>query len=241
MTTGLGSLCCEKGGIPSSLHLALSHAIALGDPMPLEYVRSAILVRINTLLQGFSACRFCIIELLVELLNRNLTPQVPQFGSLSCSGDLCLLAYIVLVLSCPAEGEESVDLDVDFQGQKMKSSEAFQLAGLQKIVLESKEGLSLCNGSSFLTGVATLACYESEKMYHLLQGSYSMMVEALGAREDILNPAIHQSRNQKGQMEFATNVSFLLKDSEWVDFFGEKNVQDVYSQRFGPPGSWSFL
>src|SRR4249920_691018 len=115
-----------------------------GDPLPDEAVRAAMLLRANALAKGYSAVRIVLVEQLVELLNRGITPVVPMYGSVGASGDLIPSAYIGRVLL--GEGE------VRFMGETVGADSALALAGLEPLTLQPKEGLALINGTTMLTG-----------------------------------------------------------------------------------------
>ena len=125
------------------LRLLRSHACGVGEPYPDEVVRAAVLLRANALAKGYSGARVSTVELLVECLNRGLVPVVPARGSVGASGDLAPLAHLALPLV--GEGEATV------AGERMAGVDALRAVGLEPIRLASKEGLSLINGTQFMT------------------------------------------------------------------------------------------
>src|SRR5690349_832714 len=116
-----------------------SHACGVGPLLAREEVRAMMLIRANVLAKGFSGIRPLVAERLCDLLNRGVTPVVPSQGSVGASGDLAPLAHIALVLI--GEGE------AEFQGVRIPAGEALRRAGIEPIVLESTEGISLVNGT----------------------------------------------------------------------------------------------
>ena len=143
VNTGFGSLsdkAVRLGNLKElQLNLIRSHAAGVGDPMPTEVVRAAMVIRLNSLLNGNSAVRTEIAELLVKMLNKGVTPMVPEFGSLGASGDLVPSAHMALTMV--GEGKA-------FQRRKLKDSQkALSSSGLKPLELQAKEG----RGSSWMS------------------------------------------------------------------------------------------
>src|SRR2546422_8020704 len=149
INTGFGTL--SEVSIPKAdlrklqRNLILSHAAGTGAPLPLPEVRALMLLRANVLAGGYSGIRETTLELLVEMLQRDVIPVVPEKGSVGASGDLAPLAHLALVLI--GEGEAF------FGGQRMPGVQALTRAGLQPVVLEAKEGLALVNGTQAMQAV----------------------------------------------------------------------------------------
>src|SRR5919198_5650039 len=130
------------------LRLLRSHACGVGDPYPREIVRAAMLLRANTLAKGTSGARVETVELLLECLHRGVLPHVPARGSVGASGDLAPLAHLALPLV--GEGEVRVD------GERLPGNEGLAQAGLEPVRLQAKEGLSLINGTQFMSAMGAL-------------------------------------------------------------------------------------
>src|SRR6266446_2341406 len=197
------------------LRLLRSHACGVGEPYPDEVVRSAMLLRANTLAKGNSGARVVTVELLLDCLDRGVVPVVPARGSVGASGDLAPLAHLALPLV--GEGEAFVD------GERLPGFEALTRVGLAPIELEAKEGLSLINGTQFMASMLSLGLVRAQT------------IEALqGSRTSFL-PQIHALRPLRGQADSAANVLRLLEGSaimeshRWCD-----KVQDAYSLRCAP-------
>ncbi len=209
------------------LRLLRSHACGVGDPYPDEVVRAAMLLRANTLAKGFSGARLETVELLVECLNRGLLPVVPARGSVGASGDLAPLAHLALPLV--GEGEAIVD------GERTTGADALRRAGLEPVRLASKEGLSLINGTQFMTAMATLGLVRARRLAAVADLACALSLEALQGSRTSFQPAIHRSRPLEGQRESAANIWLLLEGSaiieshRWCD-----KVQDAYSLRCAP-------
>ena len=209
------------------LRLLRSHACGVGEPYPDEIVRAAMLLRANALAKGFSGARVATVELLIECLNRGLLPHVPSRGSVGASGDLAPLAHLALPLV--GEGEASVE------GERMPGTEALASVGLEPVRLQAKEGLSLVNGTQFMTAFAALGLVRARRLAKAADIACAQSLEALqGSRTSFL-PQVHAARPLRGQADSAANVLQLLEDSaineahRWCD-----KVQDAYSLRCAP-------
>src|SRR5436853_5034221 len=138
------------------LRLLRSHACGVGQPYPDEVVRAAMLLRANALAKGNSGARVETVELLLECLNRGVLPYVPSRGSVGASGDLAPLAHLAL----PLIGEGKAWYD----GELLDGGEALAAAGLQPIRLAAKEGLSLINGTQFMTALGALGLVRARRL-----------------------------------------------------------------------------
>src|ERR1700732_341209 len=148
-----------------------SHACGVGDPLSREVVRAMMLIRANVLAKGFSGIRPLVAQRLCEALNRGVTPVVPSRGSVGASGDLAPLAHIALVLI--GEGE------AEFQGTHCAGGEALRRAGVEPIVLASKEGISLVNGTQAMLAVGGLQLLDAETLAHSADLICAMTVDGL--------------------------------------------------------------
>jgi histidine ammonia-lyase len=209
------------------LRLLRSHACGVGEPYPDDVVRAAMLLRANTLAKGYSGARVETEALLVECLNRGVLPVVPARGSVGASGDLAPLAHLALPLV--GEGEAVVE------GERLDGAAALGRVGLEPVRLESKEGLSLVNGTQFMCAMAALGLVRAQRLAAAADLACALSLEALqGSRTSFL-PAVHHSRPYKGQREAAANIWRLLEGSaiieshRWCD-----KVQDAYSLRCAP-------
>ena len=209
------------------LRLLRSHACGVGEPYPDEIVRAAMLLRANALAKGFSGAHVVTVELLVDCLNRGLLPHVPSRGSVGASGDLAPLAHLALPLI--GEGEAWVE------GERMPGAEALSAVGLEPVRLQAKEGLSLVNGTQFMTAFGALGLVRARRLAKVADLACAQSLEALqGSRTSFL-PQVHAARPLRGQIDSAANVLQLLEDSaineahRWCD-----KVQDAYSLRCAP-------
>ena len=222
----------------------------VGEPLPDEAVRAAILLRANALARGLSAVRIVVIERLLDLLNHGITPVVPRFGSVGASGDLCPSAYITRAMA--GRGE------VMYRGARTPAVAALDREGIPHLELEAKEGLALLNGTTIMTGAAALVVDESAYLFRLSLGALAMAVEALHSSPDYYHPAIHMAKHHPGQLAVAEMLNSLLFDSrlavpldeirhrmeragraaeEHQDVFAaQESIQAPYSLRCAPQG-----
>jgi histidine ammonia-lyase len=231
ITTGFGDF--QKVAVSSemsnqlSTNLILSHCTATGDPYSDEVVRGMLLLRANALCVGVSGVRPILVQMMIEMLNKGVTPVVPQKGSLGSSGDLAPLAHMSLPLL--GRGEAM------YQGQKMSGAEAMAKAGIETLTtLVSKEGLGLTNGTCAMTSVGSLALYDTMCAAQLGDIIGSLDFEGLTGLRNAFDPRIHAVRGQKGQMLVAANMRMLLEGSEILDNCQSDRVQDAYALRCIP-------
>ena len=210
-------------------NLILSHAAGTGAPLSLPETRALMLLRANVLAGGFSGIRESTLDLLVQMLDRDVIPLVPEKGSVGASGDLAPLAHLSLVLI--GEGEAL------FRGERLSGREALARAGLSPVVLEAKEGLALVNGTQAMQAVGGLALLDAERCARIADIACAMTVEGLMGSHKPFLAAIHRVRGHEGQALVARELRALLSQSEinaaHQDESCEK-VQDPYSLRCAP-------
>jgi histidine ammonia-lyase len=230
INTGLGELV--KVRIPKNeakelqINLVRSHSSGVGKYMDDEIVRAAMLIRANSLLKGFSGVRIDVINTLIEMLNKNIIPLVPKFGSVGASGDLAPLAHIALVMI--GEGYAK------FNGEVMSGKEALENAGIKPLRLQEREGLALLNGTAVMAAYASLTIYDSYEIMKNALLSAAMSFEALKGTDKALDERIMKARAHPGQIKIAEIMRDLLKDSKTVKKAREEKVQDAYTLRCLP-------
>lgn len=208
--------------------IVLSHAAGFGQFMADSTVRLMMVLKINSLARGFSGIRLSVIQLLIDMVNAELYPCIPEKGSVGASGDLAPLAHMVLPLI--GEGE------ICYKGQIYDAKEAFELVGLQPLTLAAKEGLALLNGTQASTALALEGLFRAEDVFAAGSVIGAMSVEAaLGSRAPF-DPRIHLARGQQGQIDAAAIYRHLLgADSEVGQSHKDcEKVQDPYSLRCQP-------
>ena len=207
-------------------NLIISHSCGMGDPYPTEVVRGAMLLRINALARGNSGVRLSTLMTMVNMLNKNVHPVIPQKGSLGASGDLAPLSHIILVML--GEGE------AEYEGVRMSGKEAMEKAGIPTIELSAKEGLALINGTQIMTSMAALLCYDARNLAKTADIAVCMTGEALNAITKAYDPKVHEVRGHQGQMDAAANMFKILSDSQNAGKIQPGKVQDAYSLRCAP-------
>jgi phenylalanine ammonia-lyase len=200
-------------------------ACATGQPLPRDVVRAAALLRAATFATGASAVRPELVDALLAMLNRGVTPVTPRYGSVGASGDLMPSAYIGRVLMGMGEAE--------FGGRPMPASEALAAAGLQPIRFAPKEGLALINGTTVMTAVAALLQVDSFRVLRALLGAVALSVEAMQAPDLPFDPWVHERKGHPGQIAVAAWLRGLLEGSAYTKASGG---QSCYSLRCVPQG-----
>src|SRR6202050_5703525 len=204
-----------------------SHSAGVGDPLARAEVRAMMLIRANVLAKGFSGIRPVVAQRLCDLLNRGVTPVVPSQGSVGASGDLAPLAHIALVLM--GEGE------AEFNGARLPGAEALRRAGIVPIVLASKEGISLVNGTQAMLSVGGLQLLDAEALAESADLICAMTIDGLRGTPRAFDPRLHQIRPFPGPIQSAANLLRYLEGSEIrQSHITCRRVQDAYSLRCAP-------
>lgn len=233
VSTGFGALAGTRVAPlrQPELQLALirSHAAGMGPAVETEVVRATMLLRARTLSMGLSGVRPVLAETLVALLNAQITPVVPRYGSVGCSGDLAPLAHIALTLI--GEGDAAVA-----DGAITPAVSALRAAKIKPLKLETKEGLALINGTDGMLGMLALACTDAERCFRTADITAAMSVEALLGTDRPFQARLHEIRPHSGQMASAANLLRLLRGSGIVASHrhSQHAVQDSYSVRCSP-------
>lgn len=204
-----------------------SHACGVGDPLARDEVRAMMLIRANVVAKGFSGIRPLVAQRLCDLLNHGVTPVVPSQGSVGASGDLAPLAHIAQVLL--GEGE------AEFAGSRYSGADALQRAGIDPIVLASKEGISLVNGTQAMLAVGCLELLQSEILAETADIVCAMTLDGLRGTPRAFDARLHEVRPHPGQLKSAANLARLLERSEIREsHITCRRVQDAYSLRCAP-------
>src|SRR5580658_109227 len=232
ITTGVGKLSDVRIAGDQirelQVNLVRSHAVGVGDPLPVAETRAMMLLRANSLAKGYSGVRAVVIDTLCEMLNRGVTPFVPSQGSVGASGDLAPLAHLALALI--GEGE-----CVDEKGARIPSGEALKRAQIKPLVLAAKEAVSLINGTQAMLAVGTLALLAAETLVDSADVVGGMACDALQGTDTAFDERIHQVRPHSGQIHTAANLRRMLEGSQIRESHRDcDRVQDAYSLRCIP-------
>lgn len=229
VNTGFGSLCntaISRSDLEQlQRNLVLSHACGAGEEVPQHIVKRMLLLKAFGLSHGNSGAQLATVERLLFMYNNNILPVVFQQGSLGASGDLAPLAH----LSLPLLGEGEVYMD----NKKVASTDFLAKFNLTPIVLRSKEGLALLNGTQFMSAYASYAVSNGLKLWNQFNLIGALSLEAYDGRLNPFQANVNEIRNQVGQIETAEKMRELLNGSEMI--VREKaHVQDPYSFRCIP-------
>ena len=229
VTTGFGSLCNINIGKDQlsqlQINLMMSHACGCGDRVPNEIVKLMILLKIQSLSYGYSACKLDTVERLIDFFNEDVYPIVYMQGSVGSSGDLVPLAHLCLPLLGLGE--------VEYQGKRMSGAELLKLKGWKPITLASKEGLALLNGTQNMAAFCCWSIIQATKLSNWADYIAALSLDAYEGLVEPFNRAVHVVRPHKGQLDTAANITHILEGSELIS--QPKNyVQDPYSFRCIP-------
>ena len=229
INTGFGSLCDTAISTADlealQRNLVCSHACGMGEEVPLAIVRRMLLLKVLGLSKGASGVQLATVERLLFFFNNHIYPVVYQQGSLGASGDLAPLAH----LSLPLIGEG----EVYFENQKISATELNKKFNLKPIVLQSKEGLALLNGTQFMSAYATYAVAEAYQLFEGFNQVAALSMEAYDARKEPFAANVNEIRNQVGQIRVAAWFRKQLKGSQIMEQ-AKAHVQDPYSFRCIP-------
>jgi histidine ammonia-lyase len=209
-------------------NLVRSHSAGIGEPLPRDATRAMILLRAAVLATGRSGARPLVCERLCDLLARGVHPIVPRRGSVGASGDLAPLAHLALGLI----GEGDAELD----GVRMPAAEALRKAGLEPLVLEAKEGLTLLNGTQHMTAVGGLTIFDAEATARVADIAGALSLEALKGTVRAFDERVVNARPHPGQMAVGQLLRELLGGASALAESHRDcgKVQDPYSLRCMP-------
>ncbi len=227
-------------------NLIVSHSVGVGKELSPEIIRAAMLIRANSLAQGYSGVRPVVINTLVRMLNRGVIPCIPEYGSVGASGDLIPLSHLAAVMSVSPHRTPTIEtsaadynesgmayLDLDmfpgearfedtlivdgFRVAQMSGHRAMRAVGLEPLALEAKEGLALNNGATFSAAIAALALHDAENLVRHAEIGTALSMEALLGFRDAFLPHIQRVRHHRGQVEVARRVLKITRGSDLLD------------------------
>ena len=234
VSTGFGALATRhidvKDRVQLQKSLIRSHAAGMGPAVEKEVVRALMFLRLRTMASGRTGVRVELAQAFVDFLNADITPVVPEFGSLGCSGDLAPLSHCALSIM----GEGKVHNPA---GEIVDSLVAMKAAGIKPVELEEKEGLALINGTDGMLGMLIMAVTDLEELSKVADITAAMSIEGLLGTDKVFAPELHfPLRPQVGQAVSAANIFGMLKNSAIVasHINDTSQVQDAYSLRCAP-------
>ena len=244
VNTGFGPMAQykikDKDRIQLQYNLIRSHASGSGKPMEPLYVKALMLARLNTLSLGKSGVHRSVVEVMQQLINKNITPLIFEHGGVGASGDLVQLAHLALVLI--GEGE------VFYKGKRCETKEVFSEENISPIKIEIREGLALMNGTSAMTGIGIVNIIYAKRLLNWSVFCSAAINEIVQAYDDHLSEELNAAKKHQGQQKIAEKMRDHLKDSKLTrdrnehlyndaadknTYFKEK-VQEYYSLRCVP-------
>ena len=227
-------------------NLIRSHAAGLGDPIKPYIALAVVVVRLNTLLKGYSGVRIELVEFLKDMINAGIAPYIPECGSVGASGDLIHLAH--MSLSVIGEG------NVYLHGELCTAKHALESIGLEPMKLSYKEGLALVNGTAAMTAISAFVVYGAKKLLNIACVTAAFGIEIFGGIDDAFDVDLHLVKPHPGQIRIAEIVRKLYSGSKSITlrkdmhklirnqevdaskpvYETDIDVQDVYSIRCTP-------
>jgi histidine ammonia-lyase len=231
VTTGFGRLAnvriAPEDAAQLQVNLVRSHAVGAGPPLPREVVRGMLFLLASSLRRGHSGVRVEVAELVLGLLERDVTPVVPSKGSVGSSGDLAPLAHLALVLIGEGEAEHG--------GTRLPAAAALDAAGLAPVALQAKEGLALINGTHLMAAAGGLAVRDARRLLAAGTVAAALSLEAFKGSTVPFDARLHALRPQPGAEAVAARLRDLLDGSPVVASHADcGRVQDPYTLRCAP-------
>ncbi|TBU78826.1 histidine ammonia-lyase [Phytopseudomonas daroniae] len=227
VNTGLGALCNvslkDEQLSQLSRNTLLSHACGVGVVLADEQVRAIICAAILNYSHGRSGIHRQVVEALLALLNRGITPQVPSQGSV---GYLTHMAHIGIALLGVGA--------VSYRGQIVAAQQALAAEGLQPVQLGAKDGLCLVNGTPCMSGLGCLAVADATRLLQWADVIGAMSFEAQRGQIDAFDADIIALKPHPGMQQVGSNLRALLEGSEVIASSKGIRTQDALSIRSIP-------
>jgi histidine ammonia-lyase len=205
-------------------NLIRSHSTGTGEQLPERYVKSIMLARLNTFLQGYSGVHPDVIKLLAEFINQDITPLIFEHGSVGASGDLVQLAHIALCLI--GEGE------VIYRGERCATKNVMDKLGLKPIRMHIRDGLALANGTSAMTGIGLINLIYAKKLLDWAIISSCMVNEITSSFDDYFSIELNRTKLHPGQQLIAEKMRNILAGSPRIrkreEYFYRRRTDEAY-------------
>ena len=235
INTGFGPMAQyrieDQSLIDLQYNIIRSHSTGAGKPLPELYVKAAMIARLYTFLQGKSGVHLELVSLLCEFINRGIYPFIPEHGSVGASGDLVQLAHIALTLI--GEGE------VFYQGKLCNAATVLQENGLKPFSMRIREGLSVTNGTSVMTGIGIVNLIYAKKLLRWSVAASVMMNEIAASYDDFMAQALNEAKHHKGQQEIAAMMREWVAGSKCVlqrenELYNQVHKENIFEHKVQP-------
>lgn len=231
VNTGFGALSSKHVGKADlaqlQVNLIRSHCVGVGQPLSRTLSRALMLILANSLLKGYSGIQVEAIELILQFLNHDIVPMIPEKGSVGASGDLAPLSHVAICLI--GEGE------VFHQNERQPTASVLKKAGLSAIQLGPKDGLALINGTHLMAAYAVQAVHEITNLVKTADLACAISLEGTRGSIKAYDEDLHALKAHEGQVASAKNVRNLTQGSAIMDSHENcARVQDPYSFRCAP-------
>ncbi len=243
VNTGLGPMAQYRieteDQVKLQYNLIRSHASGSGDALAPIYVKAAMISRLKSLSLGHSGIHPDVIPLLLQMINQDISPLIPEHGGVGASGDLIQLAHLALVLI--GEGE------VFYKGEKKFTSEVFESLGIEPLKIHLREGLGLINGTSVMSGIGVVNTIYAKKLINWSVMASAMINEIVRSFDDHFSDELNSTKQHKGQQRIAEAMRRALSDSKLIEKRGDRlyngkieekifkqKIQEYYSLRCVP-------
>lgn len=232
INTGFGPMAQyrieDKSLTELQYNIIRSHSTGAGRPLLPLYVKAAMIARLFTFLQGKSGVHTELVELLVKFINLNISPYIPEHGSVGASGDLVQLAHIALTLI--GEGE------VFYQGQLQPTAQVLEAEHLKPFSIHIREGLSVTNGTSVMTGIGMVNLIYARQLLDWSVCASAMMNEIAGSYDDFISQPLNNAKHHKGQRKVAEAMRNWMADSHCTrqrenELYGQKHEEKIFEHK----------
>lgn len=235
INTGFGPMAQyridDKALIDLQYNIIRSHSVGAGKPLEPTYVRAAMLARLYTFLQGKSGVHPELVDLIVNFINKEIYPLVPEHGSVGASGDLVQLAHLALTFI--GEGE------VYYNGQLQSCANVMKQTGLKPFAMRIREGLSVTNGTSVMTGIGLVNLLYARKLLQWSLISSVMVNELFSSYDDFMAKELNDAKHHRGQSRIAQIMCDLIEGSQCtrrreIELYKQKREERIFEHKVQP-------